>query len=158
KVSIIDDEFLRIGSSNLTNRSMSLDTECDLAFDAGTDEARAAVVAFRNRLLAEHLAVQPDTVDAAIEATGSIARAIAQLRQGDRTLVPYAPCTSELADSILPDGTIVDPGQPLTMERIAKWLFRREEFAASPSGPDGATRDDPGSADHADPRSPRKIA
>ena len=151
-MTIVDDVFLRIGSSNLTNRSMSLDSECDLAFDADTDDARAAIVAFRNRLLAEHLDVQPETVEAAIEATGSIARAIEQLRSGDRTLVPYSPCTSELADSILPDGTIVDPGRPLTMERIANWLFGRAEPEPN------ATRDDPGSEDPVDPRTPRRSA
>jgi phospholipase D1/2 len=152
KVCIVDDDFLRIGSSNLTNRSMSLDTECDLAFEAnGSAEATAAIVGFRNRLLAEHLAVQPQTVEAAVEATGSISAAIERLRGGDRTLVPYSPCTSELADSILPDGTIVDPGQPLTMERIANWLFRREEFVP-------ANRDDHGSVDPEDPRNPRRTA
>ena len=28
---IIDDEYLRIGSANFSNRSMGLDTECDVA-------------------------------------------------------------------------------------------------------------------------------
>ncbi len=35
KVMVIDDTFLRIGSANLTNRSMTFDTECDLAIEAG---------------------------------------------------------------------------------------------------------------------------
>jgi len=131
KVCIIDDEFLRIGSSNLTNRSMGLDTECDLAIEArGDAEQRAAIVGFRNRLLAEHLGVRPDTVDAAVEAAGCIREAIVRLAKGDRTLLPYKPCTSTLADTILPDGTIVDPGEPLTMEKIAKWLFAREPAPA----------------------------
>lgn len=149
KVCIVDDELLRIGSCNLTNRSMALDSECDLAFEADSQEAKVAIVGFRNRLLAEHLAVQPETVQAAVEATGSITGAVTQLRAGARTLVPYQPCTSELADSILPDGTIIDPSQPLTMERIAKWLFRRDE---------AASLDDRGSADPEDPRSPRRSA
>ncbi len=152
KVCIVDDELLRIGSCNLTNRSMSLDTECDLVFEAnGSPEATAAIIGFRNRLLGEHLAVHPDTVQAAVEATGSISAAIERLRGGDRTLVPYQPCTSELADSILPDGTIVDPSQPLTMERIAKWLFSSGP-APTPS------RDDHGSEDPEDPQSPRRTA
>jgi phosphatidylserine/phosphatidylglycerophosphate/cardiolipin synthase-like enzyme len=31
---IIDDEWLRIGSSNICNRSMGVDTECDVTIDA----------------------------------------------------------------------------------------------------------------------------
>src|SRR5262245_17108657 len=34
KVMVVDDVLLRVGSSNLNNRSMGLDTECDLAIEA----------------------------------------------------------------------------------------------------------------------------
>jgi phosphatidylserine/phosphatidylglycerophosphate/cardiolipin synthase-like enzyme len=37
KLMIVDDWFLRIGSANLNNRSMGLDTECDLALEARID-------------------------------------------------------------------------------------------------------------------------
>jgi phosphatidylserine/phosphatidylglycerophosphate/cardiolipin synthase-like enzyme len=30
----VDDDLVRVGSSNLTNRSMGLDAECDLAVEA----------------------------------------------------------------------------------------------------------------------------
>ena len=44
KVLIVDDRLLRIGSSNLNNRSMGLDTECDIAAEpvdaAGRQRAR----------------------------------------------------------------------------------------------------------------------
>ena len=167
KVCIVDDTFLRIGSSNLTNRSMGLDTECDLAIEAnGSTERREAIVGFRNRLLAEHLDARPDTVAAAVEAAGSIGGAIDLLATGKRLLCPYHPCTSSLADNLLPDGTIVDPREPLTMERIAKWLFSREpEPSLAPAlepmlTPDEAVAnpDDRGSADPVDPRSPRRTA
>ena len=45
KVLVIDDRLLRIGSSNLNNRSMGLDTECDLAIDAAPDAPDAPVIA-----------------------------------------------------------------------------------------------------------------
>ena len=35
KVLVVDDTLVRIGSSNLSNRSMGLDTECDLGIEAG---------------------------------------------------------------------------------------------------------------------------
>jgi phosphatidylserine/phosphatidylglycerophosphate/cardiolipin synthase-like enzyme len=83
KVSIIDDRLLRIGSTNLNNRSLGFDTECDLAIDADADAAatggagatagavdRAAIAAgiegVRNELLAHHLGVAPSAVAAAL--------------------------------------------------------------------------------------------
>ncbi len=55
KIIIIDDMLLRVGSSNLNNRSIGLDTECDLAVEARSEADRAGIAAVRNRLLAEHL-------------------------------------------------------------------------------------------------------
>jgi phosphatidylserine/phosphatidylglycerophosphate/cardiolipin synthase-like enzyme len=45
KVMIVDDVLARIGSANFSHRSMGMDTECDLAVDAGGDpDARAGVL------------------------------------------------------------------------------------------------------------------
>ena len=58
KVMIVDGVVARVGSANLSNRSMGLDTECDLALDAALDPRLGPVVEqFRDRLLAEHLGV-----------------------------------------------------------------------------------------------------
>jgi phospholipase D1/2 len=65
KVLIVDDWFLRIGSSNLNNRSMGFDTECDLAIEAQNREQRAAITAVRNRLIAEHWGSEAASVDKA---------------------------------------------------------------------------------------------
>lgn len=54
KVMTIDDRYLVIGSSNFSNRSMTLDTECDLIFAADSEPQRAAIAHLRNDLLAEH--------------------------------------------------------------------------------------------------------
>jgi phospholipase D1/2 len=57
KVLVVDDRLVRVGSSNLNNRSMGFDTECDLAVEAAPGEAgdatRAAIRAFRDGLVAE---------------------------------------------------------------------------------------------------------
>ena len=60
KVMVIDDRLLRVASSNLSNRSMGLDCECDLAIEAepGSDTAQA-IRQLREQLLAEHLGVEP---------------------------------------------------------------------------------------------------
>lgn len=55
KVMFVDDRFLQIGSANLNRRSLGFDTECDLGFEAETEEHRQQLAEIRNRLLAEHL-------------------------------------------------------------------------------------------------------
>jgi phosphatidylserine/phosphatidylglycerophosphate/cardiolipin synthase-like enzyme len=73
KVSIIDDRLLRIGSTNLNNRSLGFDTECDLAIDADAQPpGNAAAVAMRiadlrNRLIAHHLDVPAPAFAAALD-------------------------------------------------------------------------------------------
>src|SRR5688500_3227979 len=64
KVMIVDDEWLRIGSSNISNRSMGVDTECDVVLEArGEKRVSAKIREFRNRLLAEHLGADQAEVD-----------------------------------------------------------------------------------------------
>lgn len=47
KVLAVDDRLLRIGSANLNNRSMGLDTECDVAIEASP----TGPIAFRSHIL-----------------------------------------------------------------------------------------------------------
>ncbi|MCF8004948.1 MAG: VTT domain-containing protein [Chromatiaceae bacterium] len=67
KLMIIDDRVLRIGSSNLSNRSMGLDSECDLCLVGDTEAARTEIQRLRRRLLAMFLSLDPETL-AAVEA------------------------------------------------------------------------------------------
>ena len=66
---------------------MGVDTECDLAVEAGGDpRVQAGVRQIRNRLIAEHLGLSVDAVASGIERSGSL-RAFIDTRQGaDRTL------------------------------------------------------------------------
>ena len=88
KTMVIDDRLLRIGSSNLNNRSMGFDTECDLAVEAVAgmpDEAtrRAAITRYRDGLLGEHLGVPPDHVAAKLAETGSMIQTIEHFHDPD---------------------------------------------------------------------------
>jgi hypothetical protein len=53
---IVDDRFLTVGSANANNRSMGLDTELNVSWEAhaGDDELRRAIRRARVSLLAEH--------------------------------------------------------------------------------------------------------
>jgi phospholipase D1/2 len=89
KVLVVDDRLVRVGSANLNQRSMVLDTECDLAIEADSAPDRASISHFRNSLLAEHLGVGSKAVAEAIEAHRGVLAAIASIREqgGRRTLV-----------------------------------------------------------------------
>jgi phospholipase D1/2 len=62
KLMIVDDRFMTLGSANLTNRSMALDTEVNVSWEAGRGDARlrAAIRRARVRLLCEHLGEAAD--------------------------------------------------------------------------------------------------
>ena len=88
KVMIVDDVLARIGSANCSHRSMGMDTECDLAVDAGDDsDARAGIRRMRDRLLAEHLGMSVDDVAREAERAGSIGPVIDLRQDADHTLV-----------------------------------------------------------------------
>lgn len=82
KVTVIDDCLLRVGSTNLNNRSFGFDTEVDIAFEAETDIHRAAIVRFRNRTLAHFLGTSVEDFSAAVAEHGTVAAAIKALDDG----------------------------------------------------------------------------
>ncbi|MGH7900050.1 MAG: VTT domain-containing protein, partial [Candidatus Binatia bacterium] len=115
KVLIVDGVFARIGSSNLCNRSMGIDTECDVAIEAGGDPSvRSAVELFRNRLLAEHLGVSVEEFARALGRERSLIRAIERLRSGERTLEDLDGAVVRWLDGIMPGQEVIDPPWPLS--------------------------------------------
>lgn len=121
KVLTIDDEWLTLGSANLSNRSMGLDTECNLILAAAQGErapsVRAAIAQLRNRLLGEHLAVAPAVVAAATRREGLIG-AIESLRGEGRSLSAKMPQPTPELDALIPDQALLDPEQPLAPEQM----------------------------------------
>lgn len=114
KVMIADDVLLRIGSANLSNRSMGMDTECDLALESrGAPRIARAIVGFRDRLLGEHLGVSPAIVADTVRANGSVGRAIERLRGAARTLVPLGDVDPGWLDETLPQTVFPDLERPV---------------------------------------------
>jgi len=120
KLLIVDDRLLRIGSSNTSNRSMGLDTECDLALEAvGADAARtrAYIDRLRRDLLAEHLGCEPDRVAHAESEHGRLIPAIESLRDDrGRSLRPLDTDVSAEVDALVPDADVLDPSEPINPE------------------------------------------
>lgn len=124
KLIIVDDVFLRIGSSNLNNRSMGLDSECDLAIEARTEEERRTISHLRDQLIAEHLETQPAAFAEVLAGAGrSIIQAIDQLNTGQRGLRPFGAMADEGPDAPAPGTSLLDPPEPF--EPLA--LFRRRK-------------------------------
>ena len=124
KVLVVDDTLLRVGSSNINNRSLGLDTECDLAVEARPgephlEEVRHAILQVRDALLAEHLGVERDELRRVIAACdGSVVRALEQLvRPHGRSLRPFHPQHLSPLQRRLGESHVLDPRRPEPMDR-----------------------------------------
>ncbi|HYN47144.1 MAG TPA: phospholipase D-like domain-containing protein [Allosphingosinicella sp.] len=112
KIVVADDEVLRVGSANMNNRSMGLDSECDLLIDGRLEcnaGAKERIAAIRADLLAEHLGVASGAVEAKLAATGSLIAAIEALRGAGRTLVPFVPDEPGAIEAAIADSEALDP-------------------------------------------------
>jgi phosphatidylserine/phosphatidylglycerophosphate/cardiolipin synthase-like enzyme len=117
KLIIVDDDFVRIGSSNLNNRSIALDTECDLAIEAENESHRLAIRRLRERLLAEHCGTRPELL-ARVNET-SLIRMIDRLNHGARYLRPFElPDDADGPTSPLPGTRLLDPERPFRLSRF----------------------------------------
>ena len=125
KILTMDDEVLRVGSSNLNNRSMSFDTECDLVVEAvgyspEQKKLRDTIAGVRQNLICEHLGVKQQVFSAAlIENSGSLLKAIDALRNSGRTLKPFDRATIQSDESVLAENDLLDP------EKMSVGLGRR---------------------------------
>jgi phospholipase D1/2 len=114
KVLVVDDRLLRIGSSNLNNRSMGFDSECDVAVEAlpgsADDEPiRQTVVAVRDRLVAEHLGVTAEEFTRTMDERGSFLGAVRALRGDGRTLTEFTRDTVAGEAGPLAENDLMDP-------------------------------------------------
>lgn len=93
KMTIIDDEILRIGSTNLNNRSFGFDTECDVAAAPTTEEGRAAITRYRHRTMGHWIGVSTEAFAAAEALTGSPGQAVQRFDTGRMKLLGATPPT-----------------------------------------------------------------
>jgi len=130
KLMIVDDEILRVGSANMNNRSMGLDSECDIFIDAarpGNGHVTPAITKLRHALLAEHCGMEPGKLIALIEREGSMIAAIDSLPKEGKRLESFVLRPLTDAEKAIADSSIFDPERPDELfEPIGKrGLFRR---------------------------------
>ena len=120
KMMVIDDDIVRIGSANLANRSMGLDTECDLTIEArGREDVKEQIAGLRSLLLAEHLGFAVDYVSKAVAAAGNLRDAIDTLQRPDRTLKPLTDLP-EVSEALLSLISVADPEKPVGLSDLAQ--------------------------------------
>ena len=130
KIMIVDDEIFRIGSANLNNRSMGLDSECDVFVDCarpGNGHACDAIAQIRHSLLAEHCGVEETEVADLIARHGSMAGMIDHsITEGGRNLRRYHPPELSETEEKIAESGLLDPETPDDLfEPFAKGgLFR----------------------------------
>jgi phosphatidylserine/phosphatidylglycerophosphate/cardiolipin synthase-like enzyme/uncharacterized membrane protein YdjX (TVP38/TMEM64 family) len=112
KVMIVDDVLLRVGSANLNNRSIGLDTECDVAIEAKTPDEHRGVERMRNRLLGHHCGVSPAEVSASLARTGSLIESARTLTGNGHCLQPVDDTGIELS-TVLTLESFADPERPI---------------------------------------------
>lgn len=133
KLMIVDDTFLRVGSSNLNYRSTGLDTECDLTIEARCEQDRRTIAEIRNRLLAEHLDASMETVTARVTATGSIVKTLDLLSGGPRSLRPYRIAPLRIGARRVWGTFLIDPSRPLRLLSPLRRLVLRVASAGRPA-------------------------
>jgi phosphatidylserine/phosphatidylglycerophosphate/cardiolipin synthase-like enzyme len=140
KLMIVDDQILRIGSANLNNRSLGLDSECDVVLDTalpGNGHAVAAIAGLRTRLLAEHLGVDAEQIEAQFRASNSLIDTIETLRGGGKTLELLDLEKPGAFEKLIAENELLDPEhangflEPLAERGLKKrWREGRRRIAA----------------------------
>ncbi len=131
KLMIVDDEILRVGSANMNNRSMGLDSECDVFIDAarpGNGHAIPAITGLRHKLLAEHCGVPVGEMEALLGQHNSMATAISAAQSRGKRLEPFTLRPLTDAEKTVADSALFDPERPEELfEPIGRrqGLFRR---------------------------------
>jgi phospholipase D1/2 len=116
---VVDDRQLRIGSANLCNRSMGMDTECDVLIESRGDPRVAGVIrAFRDRLIAEHLGVPPALFQETLKDSISLHQAIDALVCEHRTLRELDD-GKDWPDALVNIAAVADPEEPIALDFLS---------------------------------------
>lgn len=133
KVMVVDDRLVRLGSSNLSNRSMGLDSECDAAIEAYTPRVGEAIRNLRARLLSEHLGTDPEALQGE-PADDSLRTTLERFDGGDRCLVELdenAIRVDPEIEALVSQSNLVDPERPVEPEQLAQQMLPEEHHPSA---------------------------
>lgn len=117
KLMIVDDLYLKIGSTNINNRSMGLDTEIDIFIEASNEQVQNFIAEVRHQLLSEHLNQSKEWL---IEQENrmSLLTMIESLKDNPRTLKKLKPNSHEWIDYITPHIPFFDSPHPIRIHHL----------------------------------------
>jgi len=137
KLMIVDDEILRVGSANMNNRSLGLDSECDVFIDssrAPNAHAKAAIRGLRLSLLAEHCGTTAEEIGARIADRGSMRAAVKSFAGAGRSLRRLELPELTEAERVIADNAALDPERPEEMFEpfSSPGIFARSRWLRTP--------------------------
>jgi len=109
KVMTIDDRWLRIGSANISGRSMGLDSECDLIVE---DSGHGLASHLRAELIAEHIGADANDVESSIMNLGLL-ETVRSSEDGKRRLSPIEVKPDDRDRSLEPIARLTDLEAPI---------------------------------------------
>lgn len=140
KLLVVDDRFLTLGSANTTNRSLGLDSELNLAWEAmdGPEGRmlRRAIRRLRVSLLAEHMGLQGSAAVRELARAELLVPLLDELAaRGEHRLRPHPMETlfdqSPLLKPLEPDELIIDPEESVLDEALFESLRQEQGLLAT---------------------------
>lgn len=131
KVSIYDDAVLRVGSTNLNNRSFGFDTECDVAAEPRDQAGRDAIRAFRHQTIGHWIGIAGSEFAAAEATAGSVGEAIQRFDTGRMHTLGAEPPSR--AERIIAEFQLGDPTS--TRDAFRPWKRRTRSHRTLPAIP-----------------------
>ena len=136
KLLIVDDVVLRVGSANMNNRSLGLDSECDLSLMAQSPEDLVSQSIFKLRasLLAEHCGLNPALVEARLSRGMTMAELAAEPGREGARLVHLSLPTLGPMEEFIADKELLDPEKSSGVfePSARRGLFRRAHLLRPP--------------------------
>lgn len=124
KMMVVDNRYIKIGSTNLSNRSMFLDSECDVVLKASTEEHSDRIQQFRNERLGEFYHKSANEIVSEIKKHSNI-HSFIDNQQSDNTRCLHnidRVLISPNQDELVP-ADICDPYEPVDFNHLAKSLL-----------------------------------
>lgn len=136
KLLIVDDLVLRVGSANMNNRSLGLDSECDLVLKAQAegDLISQSIFKLRAALLAEHCGLNPALVEARLARGVSMADVVAERHEGAPFVAPLELPPLGPLEEFIADNELLDAECPDAMFEVParRRLFRKPRLLRPP--------------------------
>jgi len=117
KLICVDNRILRIGSSNLNNRSLGVDSECDLVIEADDDPAEKMITRQCHGLMADLAGTTRSSFCRVLRCMGSYVPALDYLAGRKHRLQAFR-VDCDGPTETLPLTSFLDPARPISLSRI----------------------------------------